>query len=260
MEVSVKQSTKGIIMPKEVPWKSKITEVGKDKLITRGVNQEEIIRTFRYEEMLFLLLFGRKPTEVEADLLRAVIVSHVSHGITGQSTIAVRMGADCRSPFLNSALGGFLVGSGGIHQGALQLSMDMLKEVAEAESIERYVQDRLNARKIFYGYGHRFHSKDPRAIVLMNLCNEHNFVGKHVCAAREIEKIIGHGHGRYMNIEAAGGSILLDLGFPSEVASLIILVGRGPMYAAVYLERLLSDRKPFQRLTVYDIVTGKKAK
>jgi len=244
-------------MPKEVPWKSNITEVGKNRLLTYGVDQEEIIRNFRYEEMVFLLLFGRKPTEVEADLLRAVIVSHVSHGITGQSTIAVRMGADCRSSFLNSALSGFLVGSGGVHQGALQLSMEMLKEAAEAENIERYVQDHFTAKKTFYGYGHRFHSQDPRAIILMKLCDDHDFVGKHVRVAREIEKIVGPGRGRFMNIEAAGGAILLDLGFPSEVASLIILVGRGPMYAAVYLERLLSESKLFQRLAVYDIVPGK---
>lgn len=94
----------------------------------------------------------------------------------------------------------------------------------------------------------------------MKLCDEHNFVGKCVSAARGIEKIVGSSRGRYMNIEAAGGSILLDLGFPSEIASLIILVGRGPMYAAVYLERLLSESRPFQRLVVYDIVPGKEDK
>jgi len=75
--------------------------------------------------------------------------------------------------------------------------------------------------------------------------------------AREIERIIGPGRGRYMNIEASGGSILLDLGFSSEIAPLIILVGRCPMYAAVYLERMMSESKPFQRLAVYDIVPGK---
>ncbi len=247
-------------MPKEVPWKSNITEVGKNKLLTYGVNQEDIIRNFCYEEMVFLLLFGRQPNEIEADLLRAVIVSHVSHGITGQSTIAVRMGADCRSSFLNSALSGFLVGSGGVHQGALECSMNMLREAAEAENIVQYAQNRISARKLFYGYGHRFHSKDPRAIVLTKLCDEHNFVGKYVRAAREVEKVIGASRGQYMNIEAAGGSILLDLGFPPEVASLIILIGRGPMYAAVYLERLRSESKSFQRLAVYDIVPGKEEK
>lgn len=247
-------------MPKEIHWKSDITEITKNKLVTRGVDQEEIIRNFRYEDMVFLLVFGRKPTSVEADLLRAVIVSHVSHGITGQSTIAVRLGADCHSSFLNSALGGFLVGSGGVHQGALQLSIEMIKEASEAENLEEYVQSRLASKKVFYGYGHRFHSKDPRAIVLMKICDEYSFTGKYISTARDIEKIMGPRYGKYMNIEAAGGSILLDLGFPSEVASLIILVGRGPMYAAVYLERLRSGSKPFQRLAVYDIVPGKEEK
>jgi len=166
-------------------------------------------------------------------------------------------GADCRSSFLNCALGGFLVGSGGVHQGALQQSMDMIAEAAQAENVERYIRDRLDERAPIYGYGHRFHARDPRAIALIKLCDKRNYVGEHVRTAREIERIVGPGRGKYMNIEAAGASILLDLGFPAEVASLIIIIGRGPMYAAVYLECLLSNSKPFQRLAVYDVVPGK---
>lgn len=101
-------------MPEELEWTSGITVVGKNALVTRGVDQSEIIAAWSYEEMIYLLLFGRKPSRVESNLLRAVIVSHCSHGITGQSTIAVRMAADCRSSFLNAALAGFLTGSGRI--------------------------------------------------------------------------------------------------------------------------------------------------
>jgi len=77
------------------PWQSFITEIDRDKLITRGVDQEEILRTYRYEEMIYLLVLGKRPAEVESEMLRAVIISHCSHGITGQSTLAVRMGVDC---------------------------------------------------------------------------------------------------------------------------------------------------------------------
>ncbi len=56
-----------------------------------------------------------------------------------------------------------------------------------------------------------------------------------------------------MNIEAAGGSILLDLGFDPQIAHLIILVGRSPMYAAVYLERLQQGLPPFPKIEVMDI-------
>ena len=241
-------------MSHEVPWTSAITKVKKNELVTHGIDQTEIINNFRYEEMVFLLIFGRKPTPVEADLLRAVIVSHCSHGITGQSTLAVRMGADCRAPFLNSALAGFLVGSGAFHQGALQASMNMIKEAAGAENPERYTRDRITSGQILYGYGHRYHSKDPRVIALMKLCEVRDYVGKYVQIARGIERIVGPELGHYMNIEAAGGSILLDMGFPPEVAPLVIFIGRAPMFAAAYMERLRSDSKPFQKIAVYDIV------
>ena len=60
-----------------------------------------------------------------------------------------------------------------------------------------------------------------------------------------------------MNIEAAGGAILLDMGFPPELASLIILIGRGPMLAASYMERLREGNHPFQKISVYDVKKDK---
>jgi hypothetical protein len=57
-----------------------------------------------------------------------------------------------------------------------------------------------------------------------------------------------------MNIEAAGGSVLLDLGFDARVAHLFIVLGRAPMFAAVYLERLAQGRKPFQRIEIADLL------
>jgi citrate synthase len=243
-------------MPMELRWTSEITAVGKNSLVTKGVDQSEIIADWTYDEMVYLLLFGIKPSKIQANMLRAVIVSHCSHGITGQSTMAVRMAADCRSPFLNSALAGFLAGSGDFHQGALTRAMQMIEE-ASVGDLEAYLSERIKSKQPLFGYGHRFHSKDPRAVALMRLCDENHFCGKNVQIARKMETVISSQRGVFMNIEAAGGAILLDLGFPSEIAPLIILIGRAPMYAATYLERLRSDSRPFQRLSVYDIVPEK---
>jgi citrate synthase len=245
-------------MPKEIQWTSEITEIRKNTLFTRGIDQKTIISEFSYEEMVYLLLLGKRPNATEAQLLRAVIVSHCSHGITGQSTMAVRMAADCRSSFLNSALAGFLTGSGDYHQEALPRAMEMLKEASVAPDLDAYLVTRLQSKRPLYGYGHRFHSKDPRAITLMELCKQHKYIGKHIQTARKIEEIVGPKRGKFMNIEAAGGSILLDMGIVEDVAPLVILVGRAPMYAATYLERLRSGAKPFQRLSVYDVVPEKR--
>lgn len=240
-----------------MPWKSGITVVGKNHLSTYGIDQGQIIDSFSYEEMVYLLIFGVKPTAVQANMLRAVIVSHCSHGITGQSTLAVRMGVDCGSTFLNSALAGFLVGSGEFHQGCLSLAMQGLVEAVRCSSVREYAEQRIRERKPVHGYGHRYHSNDPRARALMKLCDDNNFVGPYVKTARELDSIMTKLVGRHMNIEAACAAILLDLGFPHEIASLLIFIGRAPMFAATFMERLRSDSKNFQRIEVSDIIPGK---
>jgi len=244
-------------MPKKVPWKSDITSVRKDMLVTHGFDQCEIIREFSYEEMIYLLMFGEKPDSTARDILRAVIVAYCSHGITGQSTLSVRMGVDCGSSFMNSAVAGFLVGAGEFHQGALESSMHLIKEASESPDITEFIDSWIEQGKVLAGFGHRFHPQDPRATELMRLCKERSFGGKHIETAKGIELYTKKRNGRSMNLGAAAASILLDMGFSAEIAFLIIMVGRGPMFAAAYMERLKEGNRPFQRIEVYDIKPGK---
>lgn len=238
-------------------WKSQITKVVQNKLVTHGIDQEEIIQKFNYEEMVFFLIMGRKPTETEAAMLRYVIISHCSHGITGQSTLAVRMGADTGTTFIHSAIAGFSVGSGVYHQGGLERTMKEVIAARDSGNPEKYVKDKLAKKEVVYGFGHRFHTLDPRAKLLVDLCDKHSFVREHVQCVKIMDATMFREKGVRMNIEAAGGSILLDLGFPPEIGSLIILIGRGPMFAAVYLERINELKqmgRMFPKLSVYDEV------
>jgi citrate synthase len=239
---------------RRVPWKSNITKVFNNKLETHGIPQEHIIETFSYEEMVLLLILGRRPTQSEKDRFRWVILSHCSHGITGQSTLAVRMAADCRSRLLDSVLAGFLVGSGPYHQGGLEASMEELIRAVRSGDVCTYVQEKLSNRQIVYGFGHRFHRQDPRAGILIRLCVDQGAVGKYVEAVQEMDRVIHRSKGIRMNIEAACAAILLDIGFPPNAAPLIILLGRAPMLAAAFMERLQSGARPFQKIAVYDMV------
>ena len=173
-----------------LPWRSRITRIRANSLVTYGIPQERIIKSFSYEEIVYLLIFGKKPSRVERIMLRSVILSHCSHGITGQSTLTVRMGADCHSPFLNSALASFLVGSGPVHQGGLEATMKELQRAVNSRDVKSYVQDKLAKKEILYGYGHRFHSYDPRARTLIRLCKQHSFVGPFVRAAIKIDRLL----------------------------------------------------------------------
>ena len=236
----------------EKVWKTKVTEISNNKLVTYGINQCDIIRNFTIEEMVFLLIFGKVPSEIDALMLRSTITSYCGHGITAQSSIGVRMGADCGSGYLESVCAGFLIGFGQHHLGALELAMRDIKYLSQQPDLEKSIETKLSKKERIAGFGHRYHTCDPRAETLIKLCEENNYGGVYLETVKRIEEILFAKKGIKMNIDAACSAILLHMGFPSEIAPLITVLGRAPMLAADYMERLHEKNPPFPKLKVYD--------
>jgi citrate synthase len=236
-------------------WRSAITEVRADALHTHGIDQRTMIREFGFEETVFFVIQGRRPTAVERTMLRAVLVSTHSHGITGQSAIAVIAAADCPSDFLHALVAGFSVGAGNVHLGATAATMEVLARLAPLSEteLEREVSERLARRERLIGFGHRFHADDPRARTILELADEQGFGGRHLTVARRIEAMLRAHRGVALNIAGANAAILLDLGFDPRIGQLFIVLGRSAMFAAVYLERLAQERGPFPRIEVADV-------
>ena len=134
-------------------------------------------------------------------MLRHVILSHCSHGITGQSTLAVRMGADTGASFLHAAIGGFSVGSGSYHQGGLERAMMEVSMAQKSGDPEKYTREKLARNEILYGFGHRFQTRDVRARLLMRLCEEYSFLQDHVACVKVMDGVMGEEKGVHMNIE-----------------------------------------------------------
>lgn len=55
--------------------KTTISKVEKDKIITRGYNQRDLIEKIRYSDMIYLLLKGRLPSSMEGKIFNHVLVS-----------------------------------------------------------------------------------------------------------------------------------------------------------------------------------------
>ena len=237
------------------PWRSAITEVRSNELRTHGVDQRTMIREFGFEETVFFVIQGRRPTAVERSMLRAVLVSTHSHGITGQSALAVIAAADCPSDFLHALVAGFSVGAGSVHLGATAAAMNELARLAPLSEgeLEREVSERLARRERFNGFGHRFHTDDPRARTILELVDEQGFGGRHLTVARRIEAMLRERRGVALNIAGANAAILLDLGFDPRIGQLFIVLGRSAMFAALYLERLAQERPPFPRVEAADV-------
>ena len=83
------------------------------------------------------------------------------------------------------------------------------------------------------GFGHRFHTRDPRAARLFQMALELELEGEHVRMIRAIERALEArkeevGRQLPVNVDGAIAAISADLGFAYELGNAIFLISRLP--------------------------------
>lgn len=247
--------------------KTTISKVEKDKIITRGYNQRDLIEKIRYSDMIYLLLKGRLPSSMEGKIFNHVLVSFCDHGATPPSTQTARLIASSGSP-VNSAVAGALLSFGHKHAGAIEKTMDLYqskinslyltedsgldnKQIASL-AIDIYNEYVLDDEKIPY-FGHRYHDVDPRADKLMDLVIKEGFVGPHIKLALAVEDLAYQKKGIRLNVDGANAAILSDLGFDPELGLGVFIIGRVPgIIAHIHEEKM--DEEEFRRFCDLDDV------
>jgi citrate synthase len=245
--------------------KTAVSRVEKDKIVTRGYNQRDLIEKIRYSDMIFLLLRGRLPTLKEARIFNHVLVSFCDHGVTPPSTQTARLIASSGSP-LNSAVAGALLSFGHKHAGAIEKTMELYqskigtarliedpdidnKQIASL-AIEVYKDYVLKGKKV-PGFGHRYHSTDPRADKLIEMAIKEGFIGPHLKLALAIQDLVFEKKNIKLNVDGANAAILSDLGFDPELGLGVFIIGRVPgIIAHIHEERM--DEEEFRRFCDLD--------
>ena len=245
--------------------KTAVSRVEKDKIVTRGYNQRDLIEKIRYSDMIFLLLRGRLPTLKEARIFNHVLVSFCDHGVTPPSTQTARLIASSGSP-LNSAVAGALLSFGHMHAGAIEKTMELYqskistarliddpdidnKQIASL-AIEVYKDYVLKGKKV-PGFGHRYHSTDPRADKLIEMAIKEGFIGPHLKLALAIQDLVFEKKNIKLNVDGANAAILSDLGFDPELGLGVFIIGRVPgIIAHIHEERM--DEEEFRRFCDLD--------
>ena len=160
--------------------KTAVSKVEKDKIVTRGYNQRDLIEKIKFNDMIYLLLKGKLPSIMESKIFNYVLVSFCDHGVTPPSTQTARLIASSGSP-INSAIAGALLSFGNKHAGAIEKTMQLYqskirtvyliddvdidnKQIASL-AIDIYNEYTLEGKKI-PGFGHRYHEK-KKVFVLM---------------------------------------------------------------------------------------------
>lgn len=221
-------------------WQTALIRMEPNQIDIRGRPIQDLIGTIGFVEMIWLCLRGDLPSEGQTQLLEAALTSAVDHGPQAPSIAAARMAATC-GVGLNSAMATGLNMLGDVHGGAgeqavslYQLALSFVDEGDAPDSavVRAVAQWMEHHGKYIPGFGHRFHTRDPRSPRLMELVKiaQDNGVvtGRSRSIALHIEEHLSGIKGRAipMNIDGATAVIYAELGFDAPLARGLFCLSR----------------------------------
>jgi citrate synthase len=223
-----------------VHWQTSLTSIAPNKILIRGYAVDEMMGRLSFADAVYLLLMGELPTPAIGRMLNAVLVSSLDHGVTPPSTLAARNVATSGAPLKDCVAAGVL--AFGPHHGGdiescmrfLDRGLSLMREGRPEQQAARTIVDECIKEGIVPpGFGHRFHTRDPRAARLFQMALELELEGEHVRLIRAVELALDarkHDIGRAVpvNVDGAIAAISADLGFAYELGNAIFLISRLP--------------------------------
>lgn len=221
-------------------WRTDIIDMEPNRIRFRGYAIEELIGSVGFSQMIWLMLRGDIPDEAQASLLEAALVAGVDHGPQAPSIAIARMAATCGVD-LNNAMASALNVLGDVHGGAGEQAVIFYESVRQriqsgedvktstSKAIDAFITD---GGKYIPGFGHRFHTKDPRSPRLLELVDVATQKGKvsgiYAEIGRAIETELTERKSRpiTMNIDGATAVIYAELGFPAALARGLFCLSR----------------------------------
>ena len=137
-----------------------------------------------------------------------------------------------------------LLGFGKYHGGDIESCMQFLdngldmvrKGASYRDAAERLLEDCKEADEPPPGFGHRFHTRDPRAGRLFQMALELEVEAEHIQMIRAVEIVMHErcagGKPIPVNIDGAIAAVCGDLGIPASIANALFLISRVPGIAA----------------------------
>lgn len=217
-------------------WATGVSRIAPNVIEYRGYPIESLIGRVGFVETIWLLVRGGLPTAGQARLLEAALVSSADHGPQAPSIAVARMTATC-GVGLNSAIASAVNALGDVHGGAGQECVAVLRDMrtrrgdpdtAAADIVREY---RERSRYV-PGFGHRFHTRDPRRDPLLQLLEEAiaagEITGEYLACTRALERALAVGKVRPVpiNIDGATATVYAELGIEPELARGLFVLSR----------------------------------
>jgi citrate synthase len=242
-------------------WRTALTGIEPNKIILRGYPLDEVMGRLTFGEAIYLLLMGEIPSPALGRLMEAVLVSFIDHGATPPSTLAARNTATTGAA-LRACVAAGVLGFGKYHGGDIESCMQFLdtgldlvrRGASYREAAEQIVQRSVDAGEIPPGFGHRFHTRDPRAARLFQMALELEAEAEHIQMIRAVENVIHEKPGNEempVNIDGAIAAVCGDIGIPPAIANALFIISRVPGIAA-HAEEERARQKPMRQIDPKD--------
>lgn len=229
-------------------WRTALTSIEPNKILVRGYPVDELMGRLTFGEAIYLLFCGELPSPAIGSLMEAMLVSFIDHGATPPSTLAARNTATTGAP-LRACIAAGVLGFGRYHGGDIETCMQFLDAGLEhvrggasyREAADRIVRGCHESGSLVPGFGHRFHTRDPRAARLFQMALELEVEAAHIQMIRAVEMVLAEDRKEDepplpVNIDGAIAALCGDLGLPPAVADALFIISRVPGIAAHTLE------------------------
>ncbi|RLC46820.1 MAG: citryl-CoA lyase [Candidatus Coatesbacteria bacterium] len=241
-------------------WDTKITDISPNRILLRGYPIDNLMGRASYPEAFFLAITGELPDPSYVRVLDAILVSSVDHGVTPPSATAAMTVASTGSPLNAAIAAGILATSrfhGGAIEGCMNLLLDAVSRMRTGGDIEKtaadIVREYKDAKKRLPGFGHRYHTDDPRTKRLFEIAKQEGVWGQHIDMAVAIQRALVAASGKRLaiNVDGAIGAVLCEMGIDPKLANAFFITSRLPgLVAHIYEE--ITTQKPMRRIVAAD--------
>jgi citrate synthase len=235
--------------PTRATWATALTSIEPNRILVRGYAIDDLMGRVSFSDAIYLLLTGELPPPAISRVIDAILVSFIDHGATPPSTLAARNAATTGASIRSAVAGGVV--AFGRHYGADILAcrqrLDEGLALCRVGAPMADAADELTGRLVAAqevpppGFGHRYHSRDPRAARLLQIVHELEVDHRYTQFIRALEHALSRhpalrDHPLPINVDGAIAAVCGDLGLPPEVADALLIISRIPGLAAHVLE------------------------
>lgn len=235
-------------------WQTSIGRVvsteTEDEIYIRGQRLGDLVGKVSFAGMMFVMYQGRLPSPAESEVMDALLVTSLEHGIAPPSMVARCFASYGTS--IQAAVGGAMLAFGD-RMGGLgeQMARLMVERVAAREvagepddaeldaMAEVIVAEAKAAGGRVPGFGIPLHGADPRAPMMLDIARAKGTYGLYCRFAEALGRALAEARGGRavpMNLDGVSACVILDLGFSWQSTRMFLLTPRTVSAGAHFLE------------------------